>query len=131
MKVGLLLLASCSYDAGSFHSLTSTFPGERVTVGCLDLALDRPHEPEAQGPVVHYSFGNRCDHPVTVDFQSLVVRARNRAITPFDPNHEIAPKTLETRAFGSEEIEYTALPGDQLCIDVGSLIAEPTRWVCV
>lgn len=132
MKAALLLLASCSYDAGSFRSITLTFPGQRLTVGCIDLAIDRAHdEPAAQGPVVHFSFGNRCNHPIAVDFQHLDVRARARTIAPFDPRGELRPELLDARAFAQEEIEYTALPDDQLCIDAGSLVGEPTRWVCV
>lgn len=68
--IALLWLVGCSYGPGSFAWPGQHFPGERATVGCLDIAvLRRPDmtEGEMRSAVLEYQFGNRCNHHVVVD----------------------------------------------------------------
>src|SRR5687767_10668318 len=62
MAIACCVLAGCTYKPGSFGYYGS---GQRVTVGCLEIAIDR--RPDMEGaPVLHYHFGNRCKTPVEV-----------------------------------------------------------------
>src|SRR6185369_5263278 len=57
-------LTACAYRPGSFSHLSENFPGQRTTVGCIDLSVERRPDLIGGGTVLAYAFGNRCDHPV-------------------------------------------------------------------
>jgi hypothetical protein len=113
----------------------------RVALPCVDLGVEVWHEADLGEPVVTYSFGNRCEHDVTLDLAAARVVARDAhgrevALAAFDPGGEIRALVMPARVAGRERIEYIGdLKSDvaQLCVDVGSLDrSEPAgeRWVC-
>ncbi|HEU4616264.1 MAG TPA: hypothetical protein VFS15_29400 [Kofleriaceae bacterium] len=107
-----------------------------VSVGCLDLAIDREHRSSARD-VITYAFGNRCDEPAIVDLAAARVHAVARdgtvlRIMPFDPRHEIRAMRLDIGATGQEAIAY---PSDRqlsmLCVDAASIArVHGSRWIC-
>jgi hypothetical protein len=132
----VLVLAGCTYKPGSFVSADSTFRGQRVSVGCLDVAIER-HDDLPIGPVLGYQFANRCDHLTTVDLGAAVVIGRNAEgaevrLLPYDPRTEIRPVPLDARKVGGESLAYwagRAMP--QVCVDVASLVKDGApRWLC-
>jgi hypothetical protein len=48
-----------------------SFPAERATQGCLDVAVEAAVDPVAEGPVLDLYLGNRCTESVWVDIPSL------------------------------------------------------------
>lgn len=134
-------LAGCAaYQPGSFSSgeagLDEIFPGERVTVGCLDVAIQRRPDQE-ESAVLQYRFGNRCNRAIEVDLQRVVVVGRSGdgrevALAPYDPRRELRPARLGGRLVGGEAIAYpTTRPADQVCVDAASIVhAQPARWLC-
>jgi hypothetical protein len=132
-------LAACmpAYQPGSFTRRQGPFTGERVTVRCLDLAIERRADMN-RSAVIEYEFGNRCNFPQVVDFASLRVigRAANgaeRALQPYDPRGELVALRLGGRYRGREAIAYpSGEPIAEVCVDAASLVhAEPERWVCM
>lgn len=129
--LGLAWLSSgCTYTGGQFGSLAGPFPGERVIVGCLDVAIDRHTDGVITGAAAKYSFGNRCDAAVVVDFTAVVATGMTAsgAVVPlraYDPAGVLAPHALDGRRFGSEIIEYQSTEGvialSHLCLDVSRL----------
>ncbi|MBV8762192.1 MAG: hypothetical protein JO257_33180 [Deltaproteobacteria bacterium] len=133
-----LVLAGCFYAPNSYHGAIAPFPGKRVALGCLDVAVTLTDDARAPGPIVEYSFGNRCMHSTVVDFSSVHVVAYTDAgaatdVHPRDPRHELRPLGLDALWMGSERISYEGAPtgADVLCVDVGSLAHEPSQWVCL
>jgi hypothetical protein len=133
-----VVLASCAYQAGSFDSTVRPFVGQRVTVGCLDLAIDRRPDLPNGDSVVSYDFGNRCDHPVVVDLARVAVVGRaadggRRDLKAYDPDHEIAPMRIDGRAVGGEAIAYSsAVSPHEICIDAATIAhVETTQWLCL
>ncbi|HET7501288.1 MAG TPA: hypothetical protein VFK02_09810 [Kofleriaceae bacterium] len=130
-------LAGCGYRPGSFAWTQGAFTGERATVGCLDVAIER--RPDVLiGPVLRYQFANRCDHLATVDLPAASVVGRTAegaeiALAPYDPRAELRAAALDGRSAGSESLAYPADdPIAQLCVDLAALAHDPTpRWVCV
>jgi hypothetical protein len=129
-------LAGCAYQPGSFDYGRSTFPGERATVGCLDVAVERRVDLPV-GPVLGYQFANRCDHALTIDLAALAVIGRNAdgteaVLRPHDPTHELHPVALDGRSAGGEAIAYPAdhaVP--QVCIDVATFAGQGgAQWRC-
>jgi hypothetical protein len=129
-------LIGCAYTPGSFASAHNPFPGQRATVGCLDIAVERRTDLPI-GPVLAYQFANRCDHPTTVDLGSIAVLGRDAAGTElalraYDPRAELHPITLDARNLGTESLAYPAnraIP--QLCVDIASVAPSwPSRWLC-
>ena len=138
MRIALLFCAllGCAYKPGSFTSGDSHFPGQRATVGCLDVAVERRTDFPI-GPVLGYRFANRCDHPTTVDLGSLAVMGRDAAgaetaLRAYDPRAELHPVAIEARNVGTESIAYPAREAmAQVCVDVSTLVREqPARWLC-
>jgi hypothetical protein len=143
--VSLLALAAChGYRAGSFAGPRGPFPGDRVTLGCLDVAVARSHDTGAQGPAVELDFGNRCRHPVTVDLGRMSARGRDAAgqdvrLVAYDPADAIRPLPLDGLLVGREVIELSRADGadvplTQVCVDVGGIdrsAAPVARWVCM
>lgn len=134
-------LTGCAYHAGSFADGLGNFPGSRIARGCLDLAVGSG-DLHPTGPVVAYSFGNRCDRRVTVDLASVRARGREvdgseRDLVPYDPNAELRALPLNARGSGREQIEYRAPASDQfasVCVDVGDIDhATPgvESWICI
>ncbi len=135
-----LAAAGCvSYTPGSFRDpYGRAFRGVHSTVGCLDLALAQRFEPRARGPVIEYSFGNRCVRPATVDLAGaqVVVRryGRDEAMPLFDPRREVRAIPLDGRWAGREQLEYDGPRSmDEVCVDVSRVDGEARRaaeWVC-
>ena len=135
-----ILAPACAYAPGSFASYTTSFPGARATVGCLDIAAMLDDGTLQQGPVVRYTVGNRCDRVTLVDLSAVRVRSAagpslGPVMVPFDPRRELRALRMEARSVMTEAIEYRhAAPaaGAGLCIDVGALNG-PSRgehWLC-
>jgi hypothetical protein len=138
------LLAACSYHSGSYEFLWQNFPGQRLTTECLDLAVTRDDQGYTLGPVVGYSFGNRCGHRVPIDLPSVRVVARSPGgdipLHPYDPQAQLRVAQLVALGGGQEFIEYRDNQGTparemgQVCVDIGPIEASgphPERWVCV
>lgn len=134
-------VAACGYRAGTFEGPRGSFVGERVTVGCLDVAVTTHADADAVGPVIAYEFGNRCDHPSTVDLAAVRVRGRTAAgdevaLVAYDPRGELRAARLEARRTGREVIEYRA-PGQDVvqlaCVELELLDDRPgdAREICV
>ncbi len=132
-------LAGCGYTPGSFshgYGPRAAFDGERVTVGCLELAIAR--RPDFVGSaVLQYRFGNRCNRSVEVDLQRVAVVARlgdgrEVELSPFDPDSELRPVRLSGRYAGRESISYpTEESASLICVDAASLVrAQPAQWLC-
>jgi hypothetical protein len=130
------VLTGCAYRAGSFDSMNQDFVGTRASAGCLDLAIERRADID-RGPVVAYSFGNRCDAPALVDLADAVVVARTsddaiQRLTPYDPRQEIVAREIDARAVGGEAIAYEASGAPrELCVDAASIAGlSATSWLC-
>lgn len=136
MRLAIVVVVSgCAYHPGSFDSLSGRFPGERVELGCLDLAV----AVDASRTVIDYHFGNRCTHRVMVDLASVRVVAHDgaggeRELRAYDPRGEIAAMPLDALLFGDESIEYRDARGSaELCVDVGGVdgsVPRSERWIC-
>ena len=138
MRIALIscALIGCAYKPGSFASGQNDFPGQRASVGCLDVAIERRTDFPI-GPVLGYQFANRCDHPTTVDLGSIAVVGRDAAgaesaLRAYDPRAELHPVTLDARNLGSESLAYPASRAiAQVCVDVASLAhVRPAQWFC-
>ena len=128
VRWALIAMAGCSYQGGSYRDMRGAWPGTRVELGCVDLAVSR-----AEGSVIRYSFGNRCDERVLLDLASVRVMSAGVAQQPYDPRGEIHAATLPALLYGTERIEYQP-GGGPLCVDVGGVngsIARTERWVCL
>jgi hypothetical protein len=156
MRAGVLVVvASCGYRPGSFHSSLQPFTGERATIGCVDVSIDRRRDLPNGDVVVSFAFGNRCDHPTLVDLAAAVVRGRvdhpiasgdtrlassaiaeERGWTELvavDPRNEIVALRLDGRAVGTETIAYEGddVATHEVCVDAASIVhAEPAMWSC-
>jgi hypothetical protein len=132
-----IVVAGCAYKAGSYGYMSNGFPGQRVTVGCLDLSVSRLAD-TADGAVLQYQFGNRCDRAARVVLPVMTKGrtsdGQEKALVAYDPDGEIVPRELDGRSFGSETIEYRAESGDpvaEVCIDVARIVEITTpRWLC-
>jgi hypothetical protein len=131
-----VLTGCAAYQPGSFTDGQS-FPGSRVTLGCIDLAIERRAD-LIDAAVIDYRFGNRCTTQAPIDLAAVVVVGRTRSgeerrLAPYDPDRELKPLRIDGRRSGHEAIAY---PSDewlaQLCVDAGSLVgASAPQWVCV
>jgi len=146
IAVGAVALSACAYHPGSFHKPNQDFRGERATIGCLDLSIDRRVDRQVaeeelvdyeKSAVFEYSFGNRCNQPTTIDLASVAVWATTASgeqirLYPYDPQHVIAALPIEGRLFGSEVIAYPLHePATRVCIDAASIArVEPAQWKC-
>jgi hypothetical protein len=133
-----LCLAACAspYRPGSFASSDQAFAGERATVGCLDVAIERRADAKA-GPVLAYQFANRCDRMTVIDLAAVAVVARHvdgseAAMRPYDPRGEIRPVSLDGRKIGGEALAYWARGTvAQVCVDLATLAGSgPPQWLC-
>jgi hypothetical protein len=131
-----LALVGCTYKPGSFASSDVAFPGQRVSAGCLDIAVDRRSDLPV-GPVIEYQFANRCDHLTTVDLGAVTVIGRGvdgseMRMRPYDPRSEIQPVALDARKVGGETLAYWAGRAmSQVCVDVASLAKDGVpQWLC-
>ena len=133
----LAATAGCSYRAGSFSALGHDFAGQRVSLGCIDLAVARrPDGP--LGAVLAYDIGNRCDTPVWLDLASppVIGQVDNADIdlVAYDPRAELRRLPLDGRALATETIEYrarVAVPFDDVCVDAGRIVGAGPMWKCV
>jgi hypothetical protein len=140
MRIALVscALLGCAYRPGSFTSNSPAldFPGQRVSAGCLDIAVDRRADMPV-GPVLSYEFANRCDRAVTIDLAALAVVGRDaggeeRALRPYDPQRELHRVVLDGRSAGHEALAYPSNQHvQQLCVDAAGLAAAAeARWLC-
>jgi hypothetical protein len=134
----LVTIAGCSYSPDSFSYPGRRFPGQRVTVGCLDVAVDRRADMPENTAVIDYQFGNRCDEPVVIDLGRVPVFGRTasgeeRYLTPYDPAMELRALKLDARQAGGEAIAYPTTEAMlQICVDAAA-ISESTkqeRYMC-
>jgi hypothetical protein len=141
MRKALLLcaLVGCvaPYKPGSFVAPRNDFIGERTTAGCLDIAIHRRADLPI-GPVLAYQFANRCDRETVIDLESVAVVGRNAEgeevpLTPYDPNGELHPVSLDGRKVGAESLAYPSNhPISQICVDVSSLARQGApQWMCL
>ena len=129
-------LVGCAYQPGSFKDRDHTFPGQRATVGCLDVSVERSDLPI--GPVIRYQFANRCDHATTVDLGGAVVVGRDGQgaevkLQPYDPRSELHPVSLDGRNAGTESLAYpSARSLSQICVDLATLVHDGSaQWRCL
>jgi hypothetical protein len=138
MRIALVscALVGCAYQPGSFSYPPQNFDGQRATVGCLDIAVERRADLSV-GPVLAYRFANRCDHATVVDLEAARVIGRNPQgsdvrLLPYDPRDELRPVALDGRNVGAEALAYPAdraMP--QVCVDVAALVHQaPSQWLC-
>jgi hypothetical protein len=131
------LLAGCvAYQPGTFVHEGKAFVGERVTVGCLDLAVARRPDMFKQA-VIEYSFGNRCDKPEQVDLAYAKVMGRTASgselrLIPYDPDRQLMAMRVDGRTMGHEALAYSSdEPLVQVCVDAASIVQRtPERWLC-
>ncbi|MBA3455590.1 MAG: hypothetical protein H0T42_21025 [Deltaproteobacteria bacterium] len=131
-----LAIAACAYKPGSYQYPSREFVGQRTTVGCLDIAVDRRTD-MGSAAVLGYTFGNRCDGPTVIDLAWVNVIGRTATgaevtLVPYDPKGELTVLRLDGRQAGSEAISYPAPESlGQLCVDVASLAhTKPAQWLC-
>jgi hypothetical protein len=138
MRIALLACAliGCAYQPGSFAHVPSGPGGQRVSVGCLDLAVERRADLPI-GPVLDYRFANRCDHPEMVDLGTVAVVGRSAErgdvpLSPYDPRSELHPVALDGRNVGGEALAYPASREIlEVCVDAATLIHHGSpRWLC-
>src|SRR5690349_18177744 len=129
-------LVGCAYQAGSFAYQQPGFAGQRATVGCLDVSVERSEMPV--GPVIRYQFANRCDHATTVDLGAVSVVGRDSQgaevkLRPYDPHAELHPVLLDGRSAGTESLAYpSARTISQLCVDLSTLMHDGApQWRCL
>lgn len=133
-----LALAGCAYQPGSFHSVMQGFPGQQVTVNCLDLAIERRPDLPDGSAVVRFAFGNRCDHPTVVDLSAASIVGRTTTgqqvqLTAYDPHHEIQVLRIDGRAVGREALAFPAdTPIGEICVDAASIAhGSSAQWMCL
>jgi hypothetical protein len=142
MRLAIAVLASGCFYGGRFSYETEPFPGKRVELACLDIAVTLTEDETAKPPIVMYTFGNRCTHDAIVDLGAVRVvghfaDGRARDLTPYDPRHELKPLQIDGWWRSSEEISYVDESGEtptSVCVDVGSaekVTAPITHWVCL
>jgi hypothetical protein len=132
--IAIACLAGCAYHPGSFTRYGEPFDGQRVTAGCLDLAIARRHDPDA---VISYQFGNRCTDPAIVDLANAHVVGRTSdgkevALAPYDPKHAVRALELDGRWTGKEVLAYPSeVALVQVCVDAASIAHRPdAQWIC-
>ncbi len=140
LRVAVLLIGGCTYAAGSFAQGPALFAGEKATLGCLDLAIERRDDYD-KSAVLAYRFGNRCDRQQVVDLGGATVIGRDAAgaehrLRPFDPRLEIKLFELDARLAGREAIAYVAdevgIELVQVCVDAATIVhAEGEHWMCL
>jgi hypothetical protein len=130
-------LAACAYSPGSFSHLRQNFPGQRTTVGCIDVSVERRPDLTSGGAVLAYEFGNRCDRPAPIDFTQAKVLARtydgeDLTLEPWDPEYQIVPLAIDGRSAGAEAIAYLSDKRlAEVCVDVAGLTHQaPATWLC-
>lgn len=132
------MVVGCSYHGDAFSDIHGSFDGQRQTIGCVDIAIDKSDDPSNEGPVVSYAFGNRCRYAVPLDFTAVHVVGRTadgatHELVAFDPHHEIQPLSIDALITGRENIEYVAPePIVEVCVDLSGITNAPvqTPWVC-
>lgn len=127
----LLALCSCTYQPGSYRDFRGEFAGPRSTIGCLDVAVALGSDRSADGVVLDYSIGNRCDRPVMVDLAAVTVMLDHtaRSLAPYDPREELRALPIEARTTARESIEYQVpaayAPTHAVCVDLTAIAEAP------
>ncbi len=135
--VSLVAITGCAYQPGSFRRLAIDFPGQRATLGCLDVSVAGRSERDGIAEL-EYDFGNRCDHPTVVDLAAVHVvgrtgDGRELAMAPVDLRNELRALPIDGRMAGREVIAYDAGPGElaAVCVDVAPIAhATAAQWMC-
>jgi hypothetical protein len=139
MRAAILSVAltACAYSPGSFHHFRHDFPGQRTTVGCLDLSVERRPDLTTGGTVLAYEFGNRCDHPAVVDLAAVEVVGRTVGgdevkLAPFDPDRELRALAIDGRAAGQEAIAYpSTIALAEVCVNAATVTHQGSAsWLC-
>jgi hypothetical protein len=112
-------LAACqAYQPGA---LSPGPGGAAASLECADVVVSPRPDVYATGPVVEIAVGNRCDHPIEIDYGAI------RAIghRAFDPRGEIRRGVLDARSMAVEVIEYRPIggAGASLCLDLSGFAA--------
>jgi hypothetical protein len=133
----VLAAAGCAYKPGAFSHFRHDFAGQRTTLGCVDLAVDRRPDLIGGGTVIGYQFGNRCQHPAPIDLATARVVARtydgtSLELSPYDPNGELRPLLIDAHAAGAEAIAYHASERlAEVCVDAASITKTgDAQWLC-
>jgi hypothetical protein len=142
---GVALAASvlgCAYRPGAFEYTNHTFPGERATVGCLDVAVERRADMPV-GPVLGFQFANRCDRVAPIDLGAVRVVARDGAgretpLVAYDPDRVIRLVWLDGRSASGEALAYGVDPDGQpapavteVCVDLATMSRhQAAQWRC-
>src|ERR1051325_105653 len=119
-------LVGCAYEPGSFRYMMEPFAGQLASIQCLDLAIERRPGIGDGRTIIAHTFGNRCDHPVTVDLLNVVISARATSgreltMTAYDPLRELHVLRIDGRLVGHEAIAYSSEETpDRICVDAGS-----------
>jgi hypothetical protein len=136
-SLAIAVVGGCFYAPDSFHNF-DPFPGKRVKLPCLDIAVTLTEDDRATSPVVQYSFGNRCTHGTIVDLGAVrATDGSGNELHAYDPRHELVPLSLDAWWGSTEEIMYVAESGPMpnvVCVDVGAAekVAVPqAHWVCL
>jgi hypothetical protein len=134
----VFVLGACAYRPGSFELADEPFVRARVSVACLDVAIERRPDLDDGSKVLGYAFGNRCDRPAVVDLLAASIVGRTRdggsvALAAVDPARELRPLRLDGGASGREAIAYTSsIDVVTVCVDVATIAhAGAPSWVCV
>jgi hypothetical protein len=120
LAIALPLSACSAYVPGSLAQRPDVHDARQV--GCLDIAARALSD-----PLIAFTIGNRCRHPVGVDFRNLAVRAWGGAGTLFqpaaaDPRDELFEAVLDGHGEAKVTLDfpvYYATP--TFCVDVGRL----------
>jgi hypothetical protein len=136
-----IALSGCFYSPDSYQFM-GPFPGHRVALECLYVAVTLTEDARAAQPVVQYSFGNHCTRSTIVDLGAVRAIGRyddgtDRELHAYDPRRELRPVQIDPWWAGGEEIMYVADSGPRpsvVCVDVGAVerVTPPrSRWVCM
>lgn len=123
---------------GGYTSMPPSPGAVALADECLDVQVfDGAREPDLPRPmpVLGFRIGNRCLHPVAIDFAAIEVAAdvggRLAPLRPHDPRSELSAATLDGRAHLQEQVAYVLpvgvdrvsrvcvrLDGAPACLDV-------------
>lgn len=129
----LFLLSGCGYTRDSLLAPPESPTRAARRLGCVDLAVRTVADSRVPltSAVVAFEFGNRCWHATPLDLSRVVVtgitaNGESIPLTPFDPEHAIAPERLEASTQASEAVRYDSPKSH---FDAHGL--EPLERVCV
>jgi hypothetical protein len=127
--LAVLPLSACvAYVPGSLAERRDTYDVRRV--GCLEIAVRAVRD-----PVLGFTLGNTCHHPVGVDFRNLTVRAwtadgAEHDPTISDPRDELREAVVDGDAQVDVTVDFpVGRVTPSFCVDVGRLdVDEPVPY---